>query len=70
MHKFAYLPENVGLYGCVGCGRCIQSCPVQLDIRQVLQRVQREAEGPEDTHEPATGAPPRTTTRAPVGGRG
>lgn len=44
MHKFAYLPRNVGLYGCVGCGRCIQSCPVQLDIRQVLQRVQREAE--------------------------
>lgn len=44
MHKFEYLPRNVGLYGCVGCGRCIQSCPVRLDIRQVLQRV-RQAEG-------------------------
>ena len=39
MHKFAYLPLNVGLYGCVGCGRCILSCPVRLDIREVLQQV-------------------------------
>lgn len=39
MHKFAYLPLNVGLYGCVGCGRCILSCPVRLDIREVLRQV-------------------------------
>ena len=37
MHKFEYLPRNVALYGCVGCGRCVQSCPVRLDIRQVLR---------------------------------
>ncbi len=43
MHKFSYLPANVGLFGCVGCGRCIVSCPVRLDIRQVLQRVRQEA---------------------------
>lgn len=43
MHKFAYLPANIGLYGCVGCGRCIVSCPVRLDIRQVLLRVRQEA---------------------------
>ena len=42
MHKFEYLPRNVGLYGCVGCGRCIQTCPVRLDIRQVLRRVRQE----------------------------
>jgi sulfhydrogenase subunit beta (sulfur reductase) len=42
-HKFEYLPHNVGMFGCVGCGRCIVSCPVRLDIRQVLQRVRREA---------------------------
>lgn len=39
MHKFEYLPRNVGMYGCVGCGRCIQSCPVRLDIRRVLDAV-------------------------------
>ncbi|MFH1085710.1 MAG: 4Fe-4S dicluster domain-containing protein, partial [Chloroflexota bacterium] len=43
MHKFSYLPANVGLYGCVGCGRCIQSCPVQLDIRAVLARLRAAA---------------------------
>jgi len=42
MHKFEYLPRNVDLYGCVGCGRCIRSCPVRLDIRAVLQRVREE----------------------------
>ena len=42
MHKFDYLPRNVGAFGCVGCGRCIQSCPVRLDIRDVLRRVQQE----------------------------
>jgi ferredoxin len=42
MHKFSYLPRNVGLYGCVGCGRCVISCPVRLDIRQVIAQV-REA---------------------------
>jgi ferredoxin len=39
MHKFAYLPLNVQHYGCVGCGRCILSCPVRLDIREVLRQV-------------------------------
>ncbi|MBC7234403.1 MAG: 4Fe-4S dicluster domain-containing protein [Chloroflexi bacterium] len=43
MHKFEYLPRNVGRYGCVGCGRCILACPVRMDIRQVLDRVRREA---------------------------
>jgi sulfhydrogenase subunit beta (sulfur reductase) len=43
MHKFEYLPRNVGLYGCVGCGRCIVACPVRLDIRQVLHQVRSAA---------------------------
>ena len=43
MHKFEYLPRNVDAYGCVGCGRCILSCPVRLVIRQVIQRVRQEA---------------------------
>jgi Fe-S-cluster-containing hydrogenase component 2 len=43
-HKFAYLPRNVGMYGCVGCGRCVLACPVRLDIREVLRSVRREHE--------------------------
>ena len=36
MHKFSYYWERYGLHGCVGCGRCVRSCPVNLDIRQLL----------------------------------
>ncbi len=39
MHKFNYLKENTGLYGCVGCGRCVEHCPVNLDIRKVLKDI-------------------------------
>jgi sulfhydrogenase subunit beta (sulfur reductase) len=36
MHKFSYLPESQGMMGCVGCGRCVTECPVNLDIREVM----------------------------------
>jgi formate hydrogenlyase subunit 6/NADH:ubiquinone oxidoreductase subunit I len=36
MHKFRYFVENHGEPGCVGCGRCIRQCPVNMDIRRVL----------------------------------
>lgn len=36
MHKFSYCLDNEGQIGCVGCGRCVTECPVNLDIRQVL----------------------------------
>ena len=39
MHKFNYLKDNTGLYGCVGCGRCVEYCPVNLDIRKVLKDI-------------------------------
>jgi ferredoxin len=36
-HKFCYYPQKYdGVFGCVGCGRCIRSCPVSMDIRQVI----------------------------------
>jgi len=25
--------------GCVGCGRCVQLCPVNLDIRRVVDEI-------------------------------
>ncbi|MFB0507807.1 MAG: 4Fe-4S dicluster domain-containing protein [Thermodesulfobacteriota bacterium] len=36
MHKFKYFLDNYGQIGCVGCGRCVRECPVNVDIRQVL----------------------------------
>lgn len=39
MHKFNYYPSHFGEILCVGCGRCIEYCPVAIDIRQVLETV-------------------------------
>jgi ferredoxin len=37
MHKFSYAVQNTGVALCVGCGRCIAGCPVNLDIRDVVR---------------------------------
>jgi len=37
--KFCYYPEDFGPLGCVGCGRCIVSCPVDIDITEIMQEV-------------------------------
>ncbi|MFC1692559.1 4Fe-4S dicluster domain-containing protein [Candidatus Latescibacterota bacterium] len=39
MHKFNYCPENFNETFCVGCGRCIVNCPVNLDIREVIKEI-------------------------------
>lgn len=36
MHKFNYFNTKNGKIACVGCGRCIRECPVNLDIREIL----------------------------------
>jgi ferredoxin len=36
MHKFSYAVETAGTVFCSGCGRCVRSCPVNLDIRRIL----------------------------------
>ena len=41
MHKFNYLVKNLDEIGCVGCGRCVRECPVNLDIRAVLESVKQ-----------------------------
>ncbi len=40
-HKFDYLEESMGFYGCVGCGRCISACPAGIDIRSLLAGVKQ-----------------------------
>ena len=45
MHKFSYLPKGRNMAGCVGCGRCVAECPVNLDVREVLEKLsQAEAQ--------------------------
>lgn len=39
LHKFSYYPQNLGHIGCVGCGRCIEMCPVNEDLIEILTRV-------------------------------
>ena len=34
-HKLNYWIDQFGVYGCVGCGRCIENCPAEIDIRKV-----------------------------------
>ncbi len=42
MHKYSYTVENSGDIFCVGCGRCITYCPVNLDIRDILNTFARK----------------------------
>jgi len=39
LHKFTYSPQQYEMLGCVGCGRCIDACLGQIDIRQVVQEL-------------------------------
>lgn len=36
--KLTFQPEQTGLSGCTGCGRCIDACPAGIDMRTVLRR--------------------------------
>jgi ferredoxin len=38
--KFMYYPQDFGPLGCVGCGRCIEACPVDIDILEVIGAVE------------------------------
>lgn len=37
--KFDFFQKNINLYGCTGCGRCIQACIGKIDIREVLKNL-------------------------------
>ena len=41
MHKLMYYPmAHDGLFQCVGCGRCLESCPINMNIVKVIKAVQ------------------------------
>ena len=41
LHKFTYSPQQYGMLGCVGCGRCVDACLGAIDIRQVVQELRQ-----------------------------
>jgi ferredoxin len=34
--KFHYYPQQYGVTACTGCGRCIDACPVNIDMTEIL----------------------------------
>ena len=40
MHKLMYYPmAHDGTFSCVGCGRCVENCPVNMNIVKVIKAV-------------------------------
>jgi ferredoxin len=37
--KFSYFPDNYDAIACTGCGRCIEACPGNIDIRRCLSEL-------------------------------
>ncbi|RLE46762.1 MAG: 4Fe-4S ferredoxin [Candidatus Methanomethylicota archaeon] len=42
--KFYYMVEKTGEIFCVGCGRCIEACPMGIDITEVLNGLREGGE--------------------------
>lgn len=46
MHKLVYYPtNNNGLFSCVGCGRCLSKCPIQMNIVKVMKELGGKNDG-------------------------
>jgi sulfhydrogenase subunit beta (sulfur reductase) len=41
-HKLGTWKEQYGVFGCVGCGRCITWCPVKIDITEEIAALRKE----------------------------
>jgi ferredoxin len=52
-HKFCYHPQEFAKktgemeFSCTGCGRCIKSCPVSVDIRRIVLDVMERGDAPD-----------------------
>ncbi len=40
MHKLCFFEDRYGKTLCVGCGRCVEKCPVALDITMLIDDIQ------------------------------
>jgi sulfhydrogenase subunit beta (sulfur reductase) len=41
MHKFKYYIDMFNAISCVGCGRCVMYCPVNIDIRKIVTDISK-----------------------------
>ena len=39
LHKLEYFYENYQMMLCTGCGRCLQKCPMNIDIVKFIKTV-------------------------------
>jgi len=47
MHKLVYYPETYdGTIQCVGCGRCVNKCPVNLNIVKIIKQLDKMSQTP------------------------
>jgi formate hydrogenlyase subunit 6/NADH:ubiquinone oxidoreductase subunit I len=37
--KLYYIKEQSGYLACTGCGRCVESCPVNIDITEIMEQL-------------------------------
>lgn len=66
-HKFSFYPERYnGFFSCVGCGRCVVSCPVSLDIRHMVKAAVEGATIEVKEDAPAEAPAPAAPAAAPV----
>jgi len=38
-HKLVYSVNEIGEISCVGCGRCIDVCPAEIDLREIVKKI-------------------------------
>lgn len=44
MHKLTYHLDRYNMVGCVGCGRCVKKCPVNIDITKIINDLKEVAQ--------------------------
>ena len=44
-HKFEWMVRNLGVVGCVGCGRCIEACLGGSDVRDLFKKKPTQQKG-------------------------
>jgi sulfhydrogenase subunit beta (sulfur reductase) len=43
--KFEFFPDTMNMYACTGCGRCVESCPGKIDLREIFKKLKTNPEG-------------------------